>query len=275
MILRTANGPLYYEVTGEGPPLVFVSGWAMSSECWRPAVASLKRKYRCLIYDHRGIGHSQPASVSAGFEIEDHAADLHSILEAEGIFDAVLVGHELGGLVAGVCAERHPQDWRAVVLASPRAGVTEKELSNLAIFTPASLVLRELAGYPVIRNMVAWRFRRAPEPYRDALFTDFADLDPRSAYEMARSAASSDLLIRLESVIDKRSASVLIICGEKDRPGLEQGRRIFSRVRAGRLATMKACGFLPMLEYPGQFARLVDDFTGGLPEPDRRALVRR
>jgi pimeloyl-ACP methyl ester carboxylesterase len=274
MILRTPNGPLYYEVTGAGPPVVFVSGWAMSSECWRPAVDLLKRKYRCLIYDHRGIGHSQPASQRASFQVEDHAADLHSILEAENIFDAVLIGHELGGLIASVCADRHPQDWRAMVLVSPRAGVTEKEMNNLAIFTPASLVLRELAGYPLIRNVVAWRFRRAPQPYRDALFTDFADLNPRSAYEMALSAASSDFIIQLESVIDKRAAPALIISGEKDQLGLAQGRKLFSSVRAGKLATMKACGFLPMLEYPGQFARLVDNFIKGLPEASRRALVR-
>lgn len=172
MILRTANGPLYYELSGEGPPLVFVSGWAMSSECWRPAVTLLQRKYRCLIYDHRGIGHSQPVSPRARFEIEDHAADLHAILEAENLFDSVFIAHELGGLIAGVCADRHPQDWRALVLASPRAGLSEKEMNNLAIFTPASLVLRELAGYPLIRNVIAWRFRRAPQPYRDTLFTD-------------------------------------------------------------------------------------------------------
>ena len=130
MILRTPTGPLYFEVFGEGPPLVFISGWAMSCECWRPAVAILKRRYRCLIFDSRGVGRSQPVSPAARFEIEDHAEDLHSILEAADIFDATLVGHETGALVAAMLADRRPQDARALVLVSPRAAITENEIKE-------------------------------------------------------------------------------------------------------------------------------------------------
>src|SRR5262245_35590597 len=100
MLLRTDHGPLYYEVAGSGKPLVFVSGWAMSCECWRPAVSVLKRAHRCLIYDSRGVGRSQPCSIDARFTIEDHAEDLHSVLEAAEIFDAVIIGHEMGSLIA-------------------------------------------------------------------------------------------------------------------------------------------------------------------------------
>src|SRR5215510_9992268 len=46
MILTTKDGPLYFEIDGEGPPLVFVSGWAMSCECWRPVINAIKRKHR-------------------------------------------------------------------------------------------------------------------------------------------------------------------------------------------------------------------------------------
>jgi pimeloyl-ACP methyl ester carboxylesterase len=69
----------------------------------------LKRKYRCLIYDTRGVGRSQPISPDAGLEIDEHADDLKSIVESVGIFDATLIGHEMGALVAAVCAERHPR----------------------------------------------------------------------------------------------------------------------------------------------------------------------
>jgi pimeloyl-ACP methyl ester carboxylesterase len=100
----------YYEASGDGPPIVFVSGWAMSCECWRPAVAMLKRRHRCLIYDSRGFGRSQPSAISASFTIEEHAEDLHTLLEAAEIFDATIVGHELGSLIAAVDTDRHPQD---------------------------------------------------------------------------------------------------------------------------------------------------------------------
>lgn len=274
MLLNTRNGPLYYEVDGAGPPLVFVSGWAMSCECWRPAVAMLKRKYRCLIYDNRGVARSQPSSVDASFTIEDHAEDLHTVIESTGVFDAIIVGHELGSLIAAASAARHPQDVRSLIVVSPRRGFSEDDVKNLAVFTPASLALRELAAYPLLRNLVARRFRRAPQPYRDRLFNDFADLSPRAAYETAISASSDDAVEFLYDTVRRTASPVLIICGEKDKKGAAEARRLFSLARAGKLATLRDCGFLPMLEYRRQFVKLIEDYVSVQQATNRRAIVR-
>lgn len=272
MILNTRSGPLYFEVSGEGPPLVFVSGWAMSCECWRPVVAALHHKYRCLIYDSRGIARSQPCSTDARFAIEDHAEDLHLLLEEAAMFDAVMIGHEAGSLIVAACADVHPQDLRSMVIVSPRAGMSQDDVKSLAVFTPASLALRELAAYPLIRNLVARRFRRAPQPFRDRLFNDFADLSPRAAYETALSASSPEAVALLNREIKQTNSPVLFVCGEKDKKGTSQARKLFSIARAGRLATMRDCGFLPMLEYPNQFVKLIDDFVAGSTYVPHRAL---
>lgn len=274
MLLNTRNGPLYYEVDGDGPPLVFISGWAMSCECWRPAVAMLKRKYRCLIYDSRGVARSQPSSVDAAFTIEDHAEDLHAVIEAARVFDATIVGHELGSLIAAAGAARHPQDVQSLIVVSPRRGFSEDDVKSLSVFTPASLALRELAAYPLLRNLVARRFRRAPQPYRDRLFNDFADLSPRAAYETAISASSDDAAGLFIETIRRSASPVLIICGEKDKKGAAEARRLFSLAKAARLATLRDCGFLPMLEYRRQFVKLIEDHVSTQQTTHRGAIVR-
>lgn len=274
MLLNTRKGPLYYEVDGDGPPLVFISGWAMSCECWRPAVAMLKRNYRCLIYDSRGVARSQPTSVDATFTIEDHAEDLHAVIEAAQVFDATIVGHELGSLIAAAGAARHPQDVQSLIVVSPRRGFSEDDVKSLSVFTPASLALRELAAYPLLRNLVARRFSRAPQPYRDSLFNDFADLSPRAAYETAISASSDDAVGLFIETIRQSASPVLIICGEKDKKGSAEARRLFSLARAARLATLRDCGFLPMLEYRRQFVKLIEDYVSTQQTTNRRAIVR-
>src|SRR5262245_19665418 len=273
MILRTENGPLYYEVTGEGPSLVFVSGWAMSRTCWRPSAATVRHKYRCLTYDSRGVGRSQPSSPLASLTIEDHAEDLHSVLEATQIFDATIVGHEMGSLIAAANASRHPQDMRSLIAVSPRRGFSQDDVKNLAVFTPASLALRELAAYPLLRNLVARRFRRAPQPYRDRLFNDFAELSPRAAYETALSASSGEAETALDGLIKRTPSQVLFICGEKDKRGAAEARRLFSMAKAGKLATLRDCGFLPMLEYRRQFVKLINDFLSGEEETTESGAI--
>ena len=143
------------------------------------------------------------------------------------------------------------------------------------MFTPASLALRELAAFPLLRNLVARRFRRAPQPYRTRLFNDFADLSPRAAYETALSEASPEEVEMLDSVIGHIGSPVLFICGEKDKNGAAEARRLFSLARAGKLATLRDCGFLPMLEYRRQFVKLIEDLiTNDRGVTNRSAIVR-
>ena len=67
---------------------------------------------------------------------------------------------------------------------------------------------------------------------------------------------------------------VLFVCGEKDKKGTAEARRLFSIARAGKLATMRDCGFLPMLEYPNQFVKLIDDFVADSLYASHRALYK-
>jgi 3-oxoadipate enol-lactonase len=224
-----------------------------------------------LIYDARGVARSQPASIEARFTIEDHAEDLHAVLEHAGVYDALVVAHDVGAAIAARCAHAHPQDVRSLVVVSPRRGLAPEDVKSLAVLTPASLALRELANYPFIRNLLTRRFRRAPQPYRDRLFYDFAGLSPRAAYETALSASEGESAAALQEFVERSSSPSLIICGEKDKKGADEARRLFAVARAAKLATIADCGFLPMLEYPGQFAKLIDDFIGG-DNADRRGL---
>jgi pimeloyl-ACP methyl ester carboxylesterase len=207
------------------------------------------------------VGRSQPTSINATFSIEDHAEDLHQILEAAGVFDATLVAHDLGAMFAAALVRAHPQDVKSVMIMSPRPGLAEDDVKSLAVFTPASLALRELAAYPLIRNLVQRRFRRAPAPYRERLNDDFAELSPRAAYETALSASSPESVGLMDRLVVRDSVKLMLVCGDKDKRGTNEARRLFDLKKTVRLATMRDCGFLPMLEYPSQTAKLIERFV--------------
>ena len=49
---------LYYEIYGQGDPLVFVAGTGISCAPWRVSqVPEFAKHYQVVIYDHRGLGH--------------------------------------------------------------------------------------------------------------------------------------------------------------------------------------------------------------------------
>jgi pimeloyl-ACP methyl ester carboxylesterase len=260
--LERHDATIRYEATGSGQPVVFVSGWAMGAQCWAPTVERLGRGFRCIVYDPRGIAGSA-ADESAGFDFETHVDDLLALCEAEGAYDAHLVGHELGGRVAAVFARRHPQ-FASTLTAVGWWGESEirAALGGFGRFRQAaSLLLRDLGAFPVLRNLVAWSYRRVPEPHRTALFEQFADIDARAAYLTALGADDPTAGALFEDAVRRLAIPVLLVQGDEDREAARVGlRALFERLPHVDLATVHGAGPLPMLEFPAAFARTLSGF---------------
>ncbi len=108
MAQLTVNGAtLSFEDVGAGSPaFVFVHGFACDRQAWAPQVADLSRDHRCINIDLRGRGES--AAVPP-FDVVTAADDVASVIRELDIGPAVVVGHSLGGVVALVLNERHPE----------------------------------------------------------------------------------------------------------------------------------------------------------------------
>ena len=102
-----ANGQeLYYEVHGDGPPLVLVMGIGYDSSLWTLAqVPALSTQFRVVLVDNRDAGRSSKASQP--YEIADMADDLAGLLDALGIPQSHLLGLSMGGMIAQEFALRH------------------------------------------------------------------------------------------------------------------------------------------------------------------------
>ena len=79
-------------------PVVLIQGVGVAGSGWQPQVGALADRYRCVSFDNRGMGASQP--FGCDITVEQMADDVRAIMDAEGIPAAHVVGHSLGGLVA-------------------------------------------------------------------------------------------------------------------------------------------------------------------------------
>ncbi|MBQ4347019.1 MAG: alpha/beta hydrolase [Firmicutes bacterium] len=85
---------LYYEVWGEGRPVVFVHGWSGSHEHAHNIIKRLKNEYKLICYSHRGHGPSD--CPDRGYTINQLAWDLHELINYLDLHDFILVGHSMG-----------------------------------------------------------------------------------------------------------------------------------------------------------------------------------
>lgn len=104
-VVRTAPGSsvatasdhrLNVRIWGTGPTIVFLAGWALSSEAWSYQMARLSEQgFRCIAYDRRGHGRSDDPGT--GYDYDTLADDLARVLDALDVREATVVAHSMSG----------------------------------------------------------------------------------------------------------------------------------------------------------------------------------
>ncbi len=105
---------LHYRSAGSGSAVVLIHGYTQTGHMWTPAAVELAKTHTVIVPDLRGAGASdKPAG---GYEKKILAQDIHALLAALGHRDAVVVGHDIGLMVAYAYAAQYPKETRKLVL---------------------------------------------------------------------------------------------------------------------------------------------------------------
>ncbi len=109
--LNVSGARIHYVVSGSGPAVVLIHGWALDLREWTDQIAALSPRYRVIALDRRGFGKSTG--------ITDPSADpgdIRALLDTLGIRSAILVGHSAGANVAQRVMAAMPERVSALVL---------------------------------------------------------------------------------------------------------------------------------------------------------------
>ena len=107
-LVRSKDGtPISYEVFGAGEPtLVFVHGWSCDARYWRAQVPVFSKKYRVVVLDLAGHGHSGMTRIK--YTMTAFGEDVRAVTEATGSRKVILIGHSMGGSVIAEAARLMP-----------------------------------------------------------------------------------------------------------------------------------------------------------------------
>jgi len=97
---------MYFELHGEGPPLLHISGSGGDLRATMPDRTLLNRTFTGLHYDHRGLGQTNAGDAQP--TMEDFADDAAALCAAHGWDRCHVMGTSFGGMVAQHLAIRHP-----------------------------------------------------------------------------------------------------------------------------------------------------------------------
>ena len=105
---------LHYLVAGKGEPVILLHGYAENSHMWRPLIPELAKTHTVIAPDLRGFG--QSSKPVTGYDKKTMAQDVHALATSLGIRRAVVVGHDIGLMVAYAYAAQYPGEVDRIVL---------------------------------------------------------------------------------------------------------------------------------------------------------------
>lgn len=107
--LKLKNTEFYYELHGDGHPLVLVTGFGGDHLFWSPILDDLKQNFQVLVFDNRGMGQSgeqDPFLLTA----EIMAEDVLGIIKTLGLKKPHVLGQSMGGTIVQVLAAHYPDE---------------------------------------------------------------------------------------------------------------------------------------------------------------------
>jgi pimeloyl-ACP methyl ester carboxylesterase len=248
-------------VQGEGPPLVLVMGYRLSSAAWpEPCIEALARQFSVITLDNRGTGLSdKPVD---GYAIANMARDVAGLLDELKISRTCIFGYSMGGAIAQEFARQFPDRVLGLVLCATMCG------GPRAIYAPLSVVrvMRELDGLTpeqIARRI--WKVTYSPgyleqhrEMVEDQMRREIAAPTPLHAADLQFQAfAEFDCSKALPDI----QAPTLVLTGDLDQLISAQNSKIIASLIPGaRLIIIPGCGHRLMWEATDECIAVVAEF---------------
>jgi pimeloyl-ACP methyl ester carboxylesterase len=255
---------IYYEIHGEGEPLVLIYGYACHSGLWFRQIPVLSRKYRVIAFDNRGVGRSDKPDIP--YTMAMMAGDIAGLLNTIGIDTAHIFGISMGGMIAQHFALNYPQRVISLILGCTTCGgvssIQPKPESMAALFdferlkkTPEEFV-RQVTLFCFSQKFI----NKNPDIVDKRVAKQLEHPTPlHGAMRQAEAMVGHDTY----ELLPKIKLPTLVIAGDNDRLiPFENSRILASRTPKAELVVIKGAGHEFFIEDPEEANRAVLDFLG-------------
>lgn len=250
---------------GDGPTVVFIHGIPTSPQLWRH-VWPLLPEARSLAWEMVGYGNSMAAGRGRDISVARQADFLVDWMDAIGVEDAVLVGHDLGGGVAQIAAVRHRKRVRGLVLMNAVA-YDSWPIPSVKILRALSPLVARLPA-PLLSPIFALLFYRGHETLEQVktAFEVHAKpyLRPGGAEAFAHQLQSLDVhdTLAVAGELSRLNIPARLVWGAADSfQPIDYGERLAHDLNAPLDPIADGKHFVPE-DHPDRVARAVKEVVG-------------
>ena len=259
MKINIDEGYLAYEIRGTGVPILFIHGYPLSRQIWRPQLDGLQDRARMIALDLRGHGDSFP--FEGPYTMDLLAEDCHMLLKELNTSSPIVVcGLSMGGYITMALYRKYPQLFKAMILTSTRPGADSLE-GKANRQASVKNVEQHGAGY-IADDMLQKAVSPITLSSKPGLVADINIIMSKTSVQGIVGALKG-MMERPDSTVTlaKATCPVLIIHGVDDQLiPIKEAEATHRLIPGSQLVKIPAAGHLPCLEQPEIFNRAIRDF---------------
>jgi 3-oxoadipate enol-lactonase len=225
---------LYYEIHGEGNPLLFIHGLGSSTVDWQAQVNHFSKTHKVIVFDLRG--HGQSDKPAGKYSVKLFAEDTASLIKALSLPPVHIVGISLGGMIALHLAVYHAEIVNSVVIVNsvsefPLKTMKDKFERYLRYFIVRVMGMRRMG------KMLGQRLFPKPKQaaLREAIANRWARNDTKAYLKSTRALFTWSVTDQLPVI----NCPTLIIGAEFDYFPVSDKELLASRIKNARLEIIK------------------------------------
>lgn len=248
MEITIDNKKIYYEVEGEGKPLILLHGWLASSETMKPLQQHLSRNFKVYNVDIIGFGKSELPDKP--MNTNDFGDFLAKFIEQLNIENPILIGHSHGGRTVINYAGRKLGKINKIVLIDS-AGIKPKRSINYYI---------KIYTYKIVKKILKL-FPKNLERIRKKVLNKFGSADYKASPEILRKTMNIIINENQKEIMKNINVPTLMIWGDKDTATpINDAKQMEKLIPNSGIAVLEGTGHFSYLEKLPQCCIILDEF---------------
>lgn len=257
---------IYYEIKGEGKPIVFIHGFSEDHNSFRIQQRALSMKYKIITYDLRGHGLSYMNNYD--LTIERLAIDLHEFIEYLNIDDIILVGWSMGVSIIFEYIKLFGLDKVSKLCLIDKGPKPLNDSNwNLGLYHGKYTIEHAMEDLTLIKN----NWLGFAEKFIKIMSPNFTEKQFQIAMEKIKKNSPNIMYSIWNSMIEKDYRGILkdiniptliIFGGMSTLYSVKVGEYLNRNIKNSQLIIFDDCTHLLVLENPIRFNKVLEEFVG-------------
>ena len=254
-VLQLDDVALFYEVVGEGQPVLLIHGLGSSGRDWEKQIEFFASRYQLITVDIRGHGRS--SKPPGPYSVDLFAEDVVRLLETLGVGPVHVVGISMGGMIGLQLAVSWPEVVRSLVVVNSDPELVVRTFQDRMQVWRRFLIVR-LLGMRKMGEVLSQRLFPEPgqEGLREMLVERWAENDKRAYREALRALVGWSVADQIGHI----GCPTLVVSADQDNTPVAAREAYVGQIPSARLVVIENAHHAVTVERPEEFNAVLDEF---------------